>query len=325
MESEKIIPKSNKFLRLNFNLKNWIFSFLDFEEIIYLTKIHSEFNKSYKRSKIFKYLKESYSYLMFRINLSNNKLQIITNEFKSNFFVSEETYHQVYLYFLNKKYKNEKEISLKKTNFNTKIISNFISKHECIEKLILSENCFTKIPKSILELSKIFYKVTSLQILYLNENNIGLNETDMKYLCEGIKNNFSIKVLDLNWNEIGKNKYDVFYLSEALKINKKLENLFLFNNLIGNYNEDIQHISNWLDVNKTLKEIDLSWNMIGENENDFFIFSQKLKENKTLEILNITKNKIDNILNILRLKKDNPGLNIKSFYDNQNKKNNHII
>jgi hypothetical protein len=315
MESAKNIKNPKIFVLLNFNLKNWVFSFLDFEEIISnLFFVHSEFTKSLNKNKMIKFFKENFNYLMQQIHFSNQKLKEIKREFSENFEASEETYHQIFTYILIKKYKTENQLHLKWTYIPAKIISTYISKQKHLKILNLAHNNLAKIPLNLKYLSDIVIKLTnSLELLYLNDNEIGKNPTDMKYLSQALSLNNSIRDLDLSWNEIGKNKLDIYYLCQALKRNRKLENLYLYNNLIGNNKEDMVFLKDALKINRIIKDLDLSWNCIGENIKDFDFLANGLKENKSLLIINLTKNLIDNFENINMLKKESPNIMIVSF------------
>jgi len=315
MESAKNIKNPKIFVLLNFNLKNCVFDFLDFEEIISnLFFVHSEFTKSLNKNKMIKFFKENFNYLMQQIHFSNQKLKEIKSEFSENFEASEEAYHQIFTYILMKKYKTENQLQLKSTYLPVKIISTYVSKQKHLQILNLANNNIAKIPLNLKYLSDMALKLTnSLQKLYLNDNEIGKNSTDMKYLSQALSLNNSIRDLDLNWNEIGKNKLDIYYLCQALKRNRKLENLYLYNNLIGNNKEDMVFLKDALKINRIIKDLDLSWNCIGENIKDFDFLANGLKENKSLLIINLTKNLIDNFENINMLKKESPNIMIVSF------------
>lgn len=114
-----------KLLKLNFNLKNWIFSFLDFEEIISsLFYIHSEFTFSLNKNKMIKFFRENYNYLLQQIHFSGEDLKEIKRELSQSFKASEETYNQIFGFILSKKYKTDKQIYLKRTQLPPKIIFN---------------------------------------------------------------------------------------------------------------------------------------------------------------------------------------------------------
>jgi len=316
MDIEKKLHDSYKMLKLNFNLKNLIFSFLDFKQII--TKefiLNFDFLNSLRKDKRMKFFKENYDYLLFQIDFSIEKYKKIKQEFTEFLEASEETYIQIYTHFLLKKYKKQKKLSFTcDSKTNIKVISYFIQNQIFIQILKLKDLSIANKPENLKYFTQSISINSSLQELFLEGNEIGKNDTDMKFFSQAFIKNNSIKILDLNWNEIGRNKLDLMYLSEALIINKRIEFLYLFNNWIGNNKEDMVYIKIILNENKFLKELDLSWNRIGDNIEDLKNLEEGLEENKTLLILNLTKNVIDNNKNIENLRNKNPNIIINSYF-----------
>ncbi len=217
MENKFLNRKQSKIINLNFKMKNNIFSYLPIDNIMSnLIFINKNINKSLKKSDILKIIKEiciNYHneeiYKKINFNFSSKNLMNFLEKIEEKKILIENNHIdymiEIYLYFLQKKYENFKKLFLNNINeLNLNILSKFLMKNNI-----------------------------SLTILNLSRNKIGLNESDMQFLSNGLEKNLHLKEIYLNNNLIGLNKDDAKYLSIIIEKNISLIILSLGKNQIG--------------------------------------------------------------------------------------------
>ena len=126
----------------------------------------------------------------------------------------------------------------------------------------------------------------SIVRLNLHSNQIG--PLGAKLICDALKINKSITQLSFYDNNLGSK--GAKYIADMLEVNKYIIELNLYGNQIQD--EGAQYLSQSLQVNKSIRRLYLSSNQIGNN--GLFYLSQALKNNNSLEILYLHNNQISN-------------------------------
>lgn len=249
---------------LNFNLKNEIFSFLPFMQVLNeLTKLNRRTLYTVKKKRDFKILFKNISILEETINFSRKELRLVGRYF-SSIGLSEGSLAEIYIYLLNRKYKSNNlyfvYIYFLHSDYN--FVCQFLKQNLTLraiafrfDRYFLNENKIKNIFK-IIENSNILIK------LNFSNNFLGDNDYDIVYLAKMIKNNPCLKELNLSSNLVGQNPNDMPLLANALLINKTLEKLDLFNNFLGINEKNIDCICEIIKHNKVLKFLDVSNNLI---------------------------------------------------------------
>ena len=133
---------------------------------------------------------------------------------------------------------------------------------------------------------------------------LGLGDSDAKFIGGLLKTNNTVKRLNLSGNNIT----DVESIGEALKENNTLKILELQNNQIT----DVESIGEALALkedNDTLEYLDLSYNNITDENSGIDKIIDGLKTNNTLHFLNLENNNLSNnmklqLQNIEQYKRD---------------------
>jgi len=291
----------NKFSKLNFNLKNEIFNFLPFNDLInVIYRIDKKTLLAINFRKSINIIKLNFSNLLQNLEFKLDKLL----EIKKDYFILEEitevAFEQIITHLFKIKFKEEIILDLSSSeigldhDFLIKIISQIIEENKTIIKLYLDNNLLGMDfeGKSIKSLSEGLYKNFTLQELYLNENCLGDKIENMKYLSEALKCNKTIKALVLFSNNLGLNSKNIFYLSELIKMNDTIQFLDISLNELGYDPKNFSFLSDALKINQSLKELYLTNNNIGCNIINIKILSEAFETNLSLIEINLNSNQL---------------------------------
>jgi len=319
------IQKYNKFIKLNFNLKNEIFSFLQPKFIIdNVFLVCSCFLFAVKNLKWLILIKKE----EYRDFLSNKRHKFPEMQDLMKYFIKKGE-SEIYSYYIClclsiKKYRNIEELKLKlnKTFKEHEKISiylkDFIVYSDNIKKLDLSYNKIG-LNKLIMRYLNEALKInTTIDSINLSFNDLGLNELNMfnyernssRFILypiildklsiysvnikEILQMNNSIQQLYLNNNNLGKNIQNMLYLSEALKLNKKIVVLDIsFNNLADN-TKNFFYLKEALEINNSIQQLILAFNYIGFTRQASQYLSEALQINKSIKNLNLSSNYLNN-------------------------------
>jgi len=273
----------NKFLRLNFNLKNYIFSYLPFEDNLFnIPTVCKKFSDSIKNKKIIKAFKQNQKKYLKDIEFDLNSINKVKNSIYET-SESESTIDDFCTYLLLKKYKNYYTLTLReKKDLYFPILSKFLA------------------------------KTKNISFVDLYSTDIGINEDNLKYCCEGLSKNSSVQIANLNCNKIGTNSNSMFYISQVLINNKTLKNFYLFGNLIGRNENDLYYFAEALKINSTLEVISLDENKINDFKRNSIFLRNALRINHSLKELQITINEKLNKRYVKRaFKRANKNLRVK--------------
>jgi hypothetical protein len=160
------------------------------------------------------------------------------------------------------------------------------------EILYIEDNSIGSNPDNMKYLSEALKENKSITTLDLCNNSTASNPDNMKWLSEALKENKSITTLNLQWSSIKSNSDNMKHFSEALKKNKIITTLYLYNNSIGSNPDNMKYLSEGLKENKTITTLNLYNNSIGPNPDNMKYLSLALKENKTITTLDLGSNSI---------------------------------
>lgn len=272
----------NKFLSLNFNLKNIIFSYLTFEEqLLEMTKITKKFSYALKHKKSFICFKKYFLKIVDKIDFCLDKLNYVRSKFK-NCNESEETMEQIIFYFLKYKFVSYHMISLREEKENLEI------RH----------------------LNKFIEYSQKLEVLDLYKNNLASRREDFISLCKAIEKSKKIERISFNHNEIGIREDDISHIINIIHECKTLKKLHLYGNNIGRNDKDFTLISDCLEKNKTLEVLSLDGNELRNPHREILQLQLAIKSNRTLKEIGIIANNIDNKRVIRMFKRANPNIKI---------------
>jgi len=300
--NNKITYDYSKIYKLNFNLKNTIFSFLPLNQVVEnIIRVEKKFVEAIRRKKDFKILYNKLDYYTSTINFQKKEIRNITNDFV-DLDLSEEQMKEILFYLLNRKFRLlitttevyiyflhcdfdfvceflKKNNSLKNIAFEfgknllnenrVKILYNILRKSKIITKLNLSNNAIGEKEYDMMYLGKMIEKSQSIRDLNLSNNLIGQNLRDFEYLSNALLNNRVLRCLNLNHNLIGLSDYNVFNICKIIKQNSTLHTLNIFDNLIFD-NVHLADIHNVLGMNNTLRFFSMHFRDIGNYELKFF-------------------------------------------------------
>lgn len=270
--------KSPKFIRLNFNLKNEIFSFLSFGD--YVTNI-SEVSKSFlyalNQSKILKFLKANLHTFIELVDFKNEALLKIKSKLSEYNSTSDSFSRQIFFYLLKLKFKNKSEIAFDEYRENYTLFDKFIfcqflkaSKNSIFKIKIFNKINVTNEIKLIYDAIHSNAKIEYLKLFSLQ----GLNQDDFYHLSNALQNKTNLKVLDLSFiyfSDKSKSEKNLCFkiLFEGLINNNSLKNLYLGGCEIGKYNEDdFNSLTNFISINESLEEIELKGDVyLSKNQN----------------------------------------------------------
>jgi len=306
----------NKLTNLNFNLKNEIFDFLPFEDlIIQIMRVDRNFIFALKNRNSLKYIRKNMGYLLnnlefYPCNIAGIKSILLQLE------LEDEYYCQIITYLLKIKYKNEYVLDLSSRDlggnddFSFKVISYFIKwnykllklylennslgveksnkvsyfsdaliNNNTIQEIFLNENLLGNYSDNIKYLSQVISSNKTINSLYLSSNNLGNDPLNMKYLSEGLIINQSIEYLDLSLNNLGNNIQNIFFLSEIINSNNILKEIYLNDNYLALDKCNVKRLSEAIEANKSLREINLNSNNFGSDFDNIKILIRALKNN----------------------------------------------
>jgi len=251
----------SKFTKLNFNLKNYVFSYLPFEDSLFsFSKISKKFSSAIKSRKMIKIFTQNFSNLLSEIYFDKKSIANVKGYFETC-AEAEETLNNMCEFLLQKKQKFSETLDLREEkNLHFEILANFILQTKTISFLDLYDTAIGTEESSLKMLCKALAKNDSIQILNLNCNKIGEKASHMLFLSEALKQNRTLKKVYFFGNFIGKNENDFFYLAEALIRNTTLEVISIDSNEITNIQRDSGFLANAFKNNKSLKEIQITFN-----------------------------------------------------------------
>lgn len=268
--NKKATNKSySKINKLNFNLKNYIFSYLPLQQIIQnILRVEKKFLESIRRKKDFKILYNKLDCFTQTINFQRKEIRNIKNYFV-NLDLSEAQINEILFYLLNRK--------ILRNNPNSEVYVYFL---HC------DYDFFCEFLK----------KNISIRNIHINFGKNFLSENRIKILYKILRKSKLIQKLNLSNNAIGDKEYDMVYLSKMLEKSQSLREFNLSNNLIGQNIRDMEHLANALMRNRILKTLNLNHNLIGLSDYNVFNICKIIKKNNTIETLNIFDNLIfDNV------------------------------
>lgn len=251
----------SKFNKLNFNLKNCVFSYLPFEESLFgMSRISRKFLAAVKSKKSTKIFIRYFSHLQSEINFDKKSISQVKQYF-ANCGEAEETLNQLCTFLLVKKNESCEILDLREEkNVDFEILANFISQN------------------------------MSVSFLDLYDTAIGAADQNLKIICDALARNKSIQMLNLNCNKIGENPNHMFYLSEALKRNKTLKKVYFYGNSIGKNENDFFYLADALINNSTIEVLSIDSNEITDFQRDSCLLADALRSNKSLKEIQITFN-----------------------------------
>lgn len=253
--------EKSKFSKLNFNLKNCVFSFLPFEDSIFsMSKISKKFSWAIKSKKLTKVFKEKFEELL---SLTNFDKESIANVQQCFSVCSEDnqTLNDLCAFLLLKKHKSSEILDLRQEkNLHFQVLANFLSRTKSISNLDLYDTALAAEDSSIKAFSAALAKNQSVQVVNLNFNKIGENANHMLFVSEALKRNKTLKKIYFYGNSIGKNENDFLFLGEALKENSTLEVICVEHNEITDFQRDSGLLADALRNNTSLKEIQITYN-----------------------------------------------------------------
>ncbi len=259
----------SKIYKLNFNLKNIIFSYLPIEQQLRnILHVEKKFLDAIRRKKDFKILYNKLDYYTTNINFQRKEIRKIKSDFLE-LEISENQINEILFYLLNRKFRQQ--------SCNKDIVIYFLNCDFDFVCLYLKNN-------------------TSLKNISFEFGRNFLSENRIKILYKILGKSKTISKINLSNNAIGDKEYDMVYLSKMIGKSQTLIELNLSNNLIGQNLLDLQFLSNALMRNRVLKSLNLNHNLIGLSDYNIFNICKIIRKNSNLETLNIYDNIIfDNI------------------------------
>ncbi len=216
--------KIKKYLKLNFNLKNIIFSHLPLIQIlIQIIKIDKSTLMALRKNPFIIYIKNKHKKFQSIISIFNcESINYIKDICFCDSSLTENNIDEIIVFLLVKNFSCMLDLRVKNLGTNEKNMMYLIEAlkiNTSIKTLDLCENYLGRNEKFMMYLSKGMKINFSIEILKLGSNELGTNEINIMYLSEGLKSNTSIKELNVSLNNLGINEKNMMYLSEALKIN----------------------------------------------------------------------------------------------------------
>jgi len=322
----------NKFVSLNFNLKNEILIFLPFEFFLEeISKISKSFKYALDNSGLMKILNKNFQGYINQIEINSQSINKIKSEFenlnltdgKLNEICAFLLLHKTLLFGNCLKLSQNKGFAIeillliiqhKKLKILDFSISNIgengengenlclffhtLLKNKSIKQLSLTRNHIGKASGSFKKFCFEFFAFNcTLEYLDLGVNNIGIDESNMQVFCEALALNKSILQLDISFNYLAaKNRNNLKLFSDFfLKLNNQMQILILDNNSIGSFESDMQYLAEGLKINKALKKINLKFNKIGQNPKDAFYLCEVINNNKSLNSIDLSNNFVGGI------------------------------
>jgi hypothetical protein len=297
-----------KFSQLNFNLKNEIFYFLPYVQLLEETfYINKSFSVALKFIKLLNYVKNNLKVLIHEINFIKERIKEMKKKLKQ-YTSQNELIYEICAILLNKKHKRNSTFTF---NFSFKIkqavVFKFILYNKYIKKLNLrnlnieyNEHNLKTLFESLIKCQN-----SNLQTLILSKNKIGHNSDDCLYLSKVLKKHNHIIELDIEENEIGFfSSNDFKLLMEGLSINENITKLNISGNFFCYNNEnDIKYLENFIENNNSLRTLHIKSSNIGMNKHDiYYLIKIVNKENSVLKELDISDNKLGNKENLEDLK-----------------------
>jgi len=272
----------SKFTKLNFNLKNYIFSFLRFEECLFsVSRISKKFTDAIKSKKLIKIFTQTFAELLREINFDKKSVEHV-KQFFANCDEADQTLNQLCAFLLLQKHKFLEILVLReKKDLHFEVLAYFISQTTSIFNLDLYDTAIVSDDLSLKVLSKALALNKSIHVVNLNFNKIGEKPNHMLFLSDALKQNSTLKKAYFFGNLIGKNENDFFYLSEALSQNSTLELICIDQNKFTDFQRDSGLLANALRNNKSLKEIQITYNEKLEKKETQKLFK---KANKNLRV-----------------------------------------
>ncbi len=297
-----------RFSKLNFNLKNEIFEFIQlnqiFEEVFYIDKSFSVALKNIKR---FDYIKNNLKILIHDINFTKERINDIRIALE-NYVTQKKVIYEICAILLNKKHKKNSTYTFDgNTSIKKAVIFKFISNNRYIKRLNLRNfNCQykEKTTKALLE-ALLNCKSESLHSLAISKNKIGKQLNDSNHIITILKKYNRIIEFDLEDNELGFfSSYDFKLLFEGLSHNDRINTLNISENYFCYNNENhIKYLHKFVKENNSLRSIYIRNSSIGMNRDDIYYLSKIIsKENSTLKELDLSENKLGNEDNFEELK-----------------------
>ena len=231
----------NKFLSLRKDLKNEIFEFLEYKEIIFSIRFLNKDNYTFfNNKKIFYYILTNIKTFVEEIGFEEDKLNLIKIKL-SQFVECKNHLDNIFIFLLGSKLQNEKKISITKKSLNFKFFYNFLE-----------------------------FRNDLIEIKLISIDNISSDENNMKYLSEGISKLSNLKIIDLSRNNLGNNENNFKYLCQSISKLSNLQQINLWRNKICENENNIKYLIEGLSNHSNLQDLDLSFNTIGKNENNIF-------------------------------------------------------
>jgi len=288
--------KANKFVNINFNLKNEIFSYFHIVKIIKFIPICKAFKFSVENLKWFKIIAENFEELLSKAKLYYNDMKEIIEILISKGLMDSLSF-QLCVYLLVMKIKNQIDFSIdlsKISRFesNREFLKFLYSFSKSIIKLDLSWNDLGYNENKIIGLKEALKIPNSIKQLDLSSNNLGWIENNMICLKATLKINNSIQELNLNFNFLGCNENNILHLKEGLRANNSIKQLHLKQNDLGCNENNLSHLGELLENNCSINQLDLTFNHIGCNENNMLYLKNALKINKSIQQLNLRDNEL---------------------------------
>ncbi len=301
----------NKFTRINFHLKNEIFSFLPITiKLVHLPYISKKFTFALERNKIISYLKINLFEILDKITEYNisylesleidliNKIQKIEIYeakdlicyfiLKKNLFFEEHyfigPYSYKYIEFM--KFSKNIKILYITGEYDTLYDEDSDTNENKEHFLTLNKFELTYNLKSILNSNK------SIHVLYFSYFFIEDSEEDLVCLKEILRNNITINKLCFEACLNIKKKECQEILKEILFENKFINSLSISRMHIRDTPEFMNTLKDILKKNKKIKELKLNSNNIGNSNKGMDIIREILSSNKSIDYLDFTKNNI---------------------------------
>lgn len=296
---EKNVKKNNKFVNLNFNLKNEIFNFIPIEQVFTeMLCVNKKFNLIFRRKKLFNIILSLFQDLIKEINFSVKNIKIIKSKFSSRMEIDEERLNEICNFFLKLKFQKYSQLDLTDLkNLHIKYLTEFLAKNLTLNYLFLFENKVGKHEGEIKALCEALVENKTLKYLYISINKICKHASDAASIKHLLSNNNDLELIDLSYNKIGQNTDDVKIISEGLKENKALKNLNFSANKIGlNSEYDFKFLCEALMQNNHIKleYLDLSFNKIANTHDNAELLISLIKNKNSLKLINIIQTPLRN-------------------------------
>jgi len=282
----------SKFHRLNFNLKNEIFSFLYLRESVNnVFPLAKNFMKAFYNFKIFKLIKANFDNFVSQATYDYSEMEIIKESFMID-GLSELSAFDACVYLSSMKIRKLKKLEISIAKLFEKEKEKFYFRqiilfNKSIETLVLNlDYLLNKDKNDIICFLQELKNICSIKTIKFEFN---LKDSRKIDLCTLLISKEIIQSLKLDFEDfLEKNLIDSYILFEELAKNKSIKKL-----KISNIHSFLMKLL--LEVilkNESIKNLNLSHNSLGEKFNDKQLVNllESLKKNTSINKLNLSNN-----------------------------------